>query len=130
MSRVRTPPHASATHKGELSAEQIVVVGRALAANVSKILALIQTLSAFTPCKECPRCPLVVVDGHQLIESGNAEDLPHSRLRTQEYRFGPTAVQRLGNGQKHPQTEGGKKGDFRHVQKERLCPWDRVTGKL
>jgi hypothetical protein len=34
MSRVRTPPHASATHKGELSAEQIVVVGRALAANV------------------------------------------------------------------------------------------------
>jgi ribulose-5-phosphate 4-epimerase/fuculose-1-phosphate aldolase len=40
MSRVRTPPHASATHTGELSAEQIVLVGRALAENVSKILAL------------------------------------------------------------------------------------------
>ena len=60
-------------------------------------------LSTFAPCKKCQRCPLVIVDGHQLIESGKAEDLPHSRLRTQEDRFGPTAIQRFGNGQEHSQ---------------------------
>ena len=39
-------------------------------------------LSAFGPCKKFERCRLVIVDGHQLIESGNPEDLTHTRLRT------------------------------------------------
>jgi hypothetical protein len=55
-------------------------------------------LSSFNPCKKCQRCPLVIVHGHQLIESGKAKDLTHSRLRTQEDRFGPMAIQRLSNG--------------------------------
>jgi hypothetical protein len=54
-------------------------------------------LSTFAPRQECQRCLLVIVNGQQLIKSGKLKDLPHSRLRTQEDRFGPTAIQRLSN---------------------------------
>jgi hypothetical protein len=86
-------------------------------------------LSAFAARKECQRCHLVIVNRYQLIESRKLQDLRHSRLRAQEDRFGPTTIQRFGNGQEHPQAEGGEKSDFRHVQKERLCSWDRVAGE-
>jgi hypothetical protein len=56
-------------------------------------------LAAFASRKKCQRCLLVIVDWRQLIESGKAEDLTHSRLRIQKDRFGATAIKSLSNGQ-------------------------------